>query len=285
MSLQKPIIIIGAPRSGTSILARILSRHESLAYENEPRMIWRYGNDACSDMLRVKHARPEVIRYIRKKFESRVLKKGKSRLLEKTPSNSLRVDFVNEVFPDCKFVHIIRNGYDSVLSIRSFWDSHVSGVLQKKIDQKDSILLQRLKEMHPSQIPYYAAEFASRILPSNRHARWGPRLPGMNQWIDDVDLLELCSLQWRFCVEHASIQGRKYGNRYMECRLEGLSVESVREIIKFCELPYNRAVEEYLSKEFVIGQSEKRKSTYGGEILEELYDYIGPTMRWLGYEE
>lgn len=283
--MNVPIIILGAPRSGTSVLARILSYHPSVAYENEPRMIWRYGNDGCSDMLRVKHARPEVVRYIRQKFEARVLEKGKLRLLEKTPSNSLRVDFVNEVFPNCKFVHIIRNGYDSVLSIRSFWDSHVSGVQQKKIDQKDSILLQRLKEMHPKQIPYYAAEFASRIMPTHRRAQWGPRLPGMNQWIDDVDLLELCSLQWRFCVERAAMQGRKYGDRYMECRLEGLSVDSIKEIIKFCGLSYSRDVEEYLNKEFVIGQSEKRKSACDHETLEKLHEYIGPTMHWLGHEE
>lgn len=78
--MKTPIIILGAPRSGTSVLARILSQHADLAYSNEPRLIWRYGNDRCSDMLNAGHARQKVIQYIRRKFSHRVDAAGKLRL-------------------------------------------------------------------------------------------------------------------------------------------------------------------------------------------------------------
>lgn len=286
-SLDKPIIILGAPRSGTSILARILSQHRDLAYENEPRLIWRYGNDRCSDMLNKEHARGDVVKHIRQKFSQRVHGGGKQRLLEKTPSNALRVDFINEVFPDCKFIHIIRNGYDSVLSIRGFWDSHVTGLQQQKIEQKDSILMQRLKEMHPSQIPYYLPEMLARLMPDGwrrRRVPWGPRLPGMSQLIDDLDILELCALQWRMCVEHAALRGRLLGDRYMECRLEDLSVSTMRGIVDFCELPVDVNVENYILDEFQSGQSVRRKSECEAATLGQLRSYIEPTMLWLGYD-
>jgi hypothetical protein len=281
-----PIIIIGAPRSGTSVLARILSQHPSLAYANEPRMIWRYGNDHRSDMLNVNHATPDVLEYIQKKFSRLVEEQGRTRLLEKTPSNSLRIEFVDRIFPDAKFVHITRNGYDSTLSIRKFWDSHVSGVGHKKINQPQSILIQRLIEMHPSQWPYYSAELLKRLVPKGlrkRRALWGPRLPGMKQWVDDVELLELCAFQWKTCVERASLQGRKLGERYMECRLEDLNIDSVKGIMEFCELSNDPAVEGYLQSEFEVGKSEKRKLECNPKVLEQIRTYIEPTMSWLGY--
>jgi hypothetical protein len=287
-NVDRPIIILGAPRSGTSVLARILCQHRDFAYVNEPRLIWRYGNDRCSDMLNTDHARPKVVKYIRSKFHQIVDSQGRLRLLEKTPSNSLRVDFINEVFPDCKFIHIIRNGYDSALSIRGYWDSHVKGIAQNKIDQKDNILIQRLREMHPRQIPFYMAEFLSRMMPqslSKRRVAWGPRLPGMPQMIDDLDLLALCALQWKMCVEHASLKGRAYGqNRYFECRLEELDIKTIREITEFCELPFDNNVDRYINNEFDKGLSGRRKSNVDLQTIKTLRSYIEPTMMWLGYD-
>ena len=286
--IKKPIIILGAPRSGTSILGRILSQHKSLYYANEPRLIWRYMNDSRSDCLRVEHASEKCVDYIQRKFAKLVASEQKGRLLEKTPSSALRIDFINKVFPDCKFIHIIRNGYDSTLSIRNFWDSHVGGIAQGKIDQKDSILMQRLKEMHPTQLPYYVGELASRLIPSKlRRSRvpWGPRLPGMNQMVRDLGVLEVSALQWKMCVEHAALHGRQYGSdRYFECKLEDFDSNKMQDILKFCELSEDTGVEKYINEHFVKGMSSKRKFSADEVCIANIRSLIEPTMDWLGYE-
>ena len=116
--LERPIIVIGAPRSGTTMLSNVLSLHSSLGYVDEPRLVWRWKNDAKSDMLRPEDARPEVVAYIHAAFAKQVHEQGRTRLLEKTPSNALRMGFVDRVFPDAIYLHILRDGRDSVLGIR-----------------------------------------------------------------------------------------------------------------------------------------------------------------------
>lgn len=77
--LCKPIIIVGAPRSGTTLMGKVLSRHPDLEYLMEPRMTWRYGNDRKSDMLKPSDARPEVIdRYYNPEFQRYVTDKAVS---------------------------------------------------------------------------------------------------------------------------------------------------------------------------------------------------------------
>ncbi|MDQ6840024.1 MAG: sulfotransferase, partial [Actinomycetota bacterium] len=50
--VRQPVIVLGAPRSGTTLLASILSAHSQVTVVGEPRLVWRYGNDSRSDQLR-----------------------------------------------------------------------------------------------------------------------------------------------------------------------------------------------------------------------------------------
>ena len=149
--LQRPIIIVGAPRSGTTLLGNILRRHSALAYLVEPRLTWRYGNDRRSDALRPEHAGDKVRQHIRAAFAEAVRQADRDRLLEKTPSNSLRMGFVDRVLPGCQFVHIVRDGVESVLSIRGYWQQHARGIKPEKV-------MARLGEIDWRRAPYYARE-------------------------------------------------------------------------------------------------------------------------------
>ena len=97
--LTQPIIVIGSPRSGTTLLGNLLECHPALAQLVEPRLTWKYGNDRKSDMLRPSDARPDVCQHIRDTFSRAVRDQGRERLVEKTPSNSLRMEFVEKVLP------------------------------------------------------------------------------------------------------------------------------------------------------------------------------------------
>ena len=202
--LDRPIIVIGSPRSGTTLLGNLLGTHPQLAQLEEPRLTWKFGNDAKSDMLRAVDARPEVRQHIRQTFARAVRDADRQRLIEKTPSNSLRMEFVEQVLPGCIFIHTIRDGVESVLSIRKFWEQHARGVPKDK-------LVQRLREINLQRAPYYAKEFLRKAMPKQLAGIvgkpvWGPRIPGIDGLLDQLDLLEVCCLQLKIPASVVGIE-------------------------------------------------------------------------------
>ncbi len=283
--LTKPVVVVGSARSGTTILGELLQVHSTLFSLVEPRFTWRYGNDSRSDMLRGDDATPKIIAYIRRKFASQVRQAGRVRLLEKTPSNSLRLEFVDRVLPDCRIIHIIRNGVDSSLSIRSYWHQAAHGI--KGVNPGK--FRERIRELELRRFPNYAMEALRRFAPwpltkllgSNV---WGPRIPGIREMIKELELIEACALQWRTCVEAARHYGRTLpSNRYMEVRLENLTMEKFRELLEFAELSEEPAVIQNFRETIDPHLPMSRRAQASYHELQLLNKWIGPTMEWLGY--
>jgi hypothetical protein len=281
--LAQPIIVIGAPRSGTTLLAGLLSRHPALCLLNEPRITWKYGNERKSDVLSRCDARPEVNAHIRREFAHAIRAAGKTRMLEKSPSNAVRMGFVDNVFPDCKVVHIMRHGVQSALSIRAFWQKHASGAPRRH-------LVRRAKEIKLRQVPHYSKELARRVLAPwmprvVKAPLWGVRLPGMHEMLRDLDLLEVCSLQWRWCVEAACQEGRKWpADRYMECRLEEFDQSVLERILQFCHLEPSAEVLSAYQERFDPSQPQGRTSSANPGEVALIRRWIEPTLAWLEME-
>jgi hypothetical protein len=281
--LQRAIIIVGAPRSGTTFLGNLLKHHPRLAYLEEPRLTWRYGNDHRSDMLKASDARPDVCAHIRRIFAQAVRSAGRERLLEKTPSNALRLAFVDQVLPECQFVHILRNGVQSALSIRKYWEAHARGIPTRK-------LAQRLREITWRRAPHYLREMARRTLPRRLETWagrpvWGPRIPGIDGLLRDLDLLEVCCIQWRMSVEAACQFGRRLpSHRYFECRLESFSPDTVRSILRFCGLEESDEVWAAFHAAFDPSLPASRSETAAEDELQVIRQWIEPTLKWLEYE-
>ena len=279
--LENAIVVIGSPRSGTTLLGNLLGAHPALAHLVEPRLTWKYGNDAKSDMLRPEDARPEVCQHIRNSFEKSVIEQGRQRLLEKTPSNALRMEFVERVLPNCKFIHIIRNGVDSVLSIQKYWQGHARGIPKGKISE-------RLREINLRRAPHYAKELMRRVLPASfagvvGHAVWGPRLPGIEGLLKELSVLEVSCLQWRMSVESACFYGRQLpADRYLECRLEAMSPDLIASVLNYCDLSVTDEVRDKFEEHFDTQLTTKRVSSATPEELEVINKWIGPTRQWLG---
>ena len=85
MRVVSPVIILGAPRSGTTMLATLFEQHPDVTVVREPRLVWRFGNDRRSDELRPEHATPKVVAHIHSTFDARLLP-GRRQLVEKTPA-------------------------------------------------------------------------------------------------------------------------------------------------------------------------------------------------------
>jgi hypothetical protein len=123
--LHEPIFIIGAPRSGTSLLYAILRDSSQLAHwPGEAHEVWEADYHPAmreweSNALGASDLTPKAASRIRSQF---FLTAGpRKRLVDKTPRNSLRVDFVNALFPDARFVFLQRDGRDNINSLINAW--------------------------------------------------------------------------------------------------------------------------------------------------------------------
>lgn len=196
---HQPIIIIGAPRSGTNMLRNVLARlPESGTWPcDEINYIWRHGNARFpTDELRPEHAGRRAVSTIRSAFVRLAERQGLSHVLEKTCANSLRVPFVDRVLPEARYLFIVRDGRDATASAMDRWRAPV-----------DVPYLARKARFVPwSDIPHYSSRYfinrLSKLAGRERHlATWGPRFEGMQEILDRHGLAAVCAAQWARCVE------------------------------------------------------------------------------------
>jgi hypothetical protein len=146
-----------------------------------------------------------------------------------------------------------------------------------------------LKEIQLRQVPFYAREFIRRVMPAPlagmvNQPVWGPRIPGIDGLVKELELIEVCALQWRTCVESARHFGRTLpADRYMECRLEEMSAERLKSILDYCNLEESPQVWETFEKNFDAEQTRHRRAAAKPDEINQILQWIEPTMRWLGY--
>jgi hypothetical protein len=116
---MKNIFIIGAPRSGTNLLRDLLTKHNDISTWpcDEINMVWRYDNIDQNDELKIADINKLNKLYIRSFFKKLKYKTKTKYILEKTCANSLRVDFVNYLFPKSFFIFLHRDKGDTLNSI------------------------------------------------------------------------------------------------------------------------------------------------------------------------
>jgi len=136
---DRPVIIVAAPRSGSSFLFETLSRSPDVftvggeshgIFENIPKL--QPANRLFeSNRLTSSDADAQTSDIIRQSFSGRVRdrqgqtpKQGQRfRLLEKTPKNALRIPFLNALFPDALFIYLYREPAGNISSIKDAWES------------------------------------------------------------------------------------------------------------------------------------------------------------------
>lgn len=135
--LAAPVFIVGSPRSGTTILGTILGCQGEVLFLNEARPMW-YRAVPEIDESRFHWANGEVWGRIllteRDYSESakqslewdfgkllRLSRKG--RLIEKFPLNLFRVRWLQAMWPDARFVQIMRDPFSTTASKAQSWPS------------------------------------------------------------------------------------------------------------------------------------------------------------------
>jgi protein-tyrosine sulfotransferase len=132
MSTKPPIFVLGVPRSGTTLLRLMLDSHPAIACGPEtpwlcghqPRSVmelWRLMTEESQGYCASFGMPREIVTESARAFVSRLMDayasgRGKIRWAEKTPDNALHVDFLLELYPDARFIYIVRDGLDVAAS-------------------------------------------------------------------------------------------------------------------------------------------------------------------------
>jgi len=143
-AFDRPIFIIAAPRSGSTLLFELLaanrtfwtvggeSHHliETLATLHPAQRGWtsnRLDQTDVGDALSLKlrgHFSVSLVNADRVPYrEVAGPKETTVRLLEKTPKNALRIPFIKSIFPDAKFIFLHRDARSNIASIMAAWRS------------------------------------------------------------------------------------------------------------------------------------------------------------------
>lgn len=126
--VRKPIFIIGTGRSGTTVLGTVLSMHKEVGFLNEPKALWHsiypqedlvgsYSRGSAKYRLYTSDASEQVCRCAHRLFGVYLKVTASQRVVDKYPELIFRIPFVLKLFPDAKFIFLVRNGYSTCDSI------------------------------------------------------------------------------------------------------------------------------------------------------------------------
>jgi hypothetical protein len=138
---DRPVFIVAAPRSCSTLLFQVLAQSDVLwTLGDESHAIFEGhrklspGRGAVdSNRLTAALLDPVLARSIPERFAAKVHdREGRAlpadttqriRLLEKTPKHALRIAFIDALFPDALFIHLVRDPLPNLGSIIDAWRS------------------------------------------------------------------------------------------------------------------------------------------------------------------
>ena len=164
--VKNPVFIVGTGRSGTTILGIVLSMHRDVGFLNEPKSLWNsiyphediigsYSLGDASYRLDATHVSADIKQAAQRLFSFYLLLTRSSRLVDKYPELIFRVPFVREIFPDAKFLFLVRNGWDTCHSIEH-WSQRLGMCKDSEVhdwwgvnNRKWNLLVDQLVPEHP----------------------------------------------------------------------------------------------------------------------------------------
>jgi len=223
VSLHRPLFIIAAPRSGSTLLFETLAKAPNIYTLGGEGHEWIEGlqqlrpfqSGQDSNRLLREHAVPEVRQLMLESLstqlrdrDGRLLPESATiRMLEKTPKNALRIPFLSALFPDARFVFLWRDPQENIGSIIDAWRS--GGWIT-----------------YP-QLPGWPGP-------------WSLLLPPGWQTLKDAPLEQVATYQWRITNEVAIDDlSRIDGERWIAVRYSDLVANpraAISRIMQFAEL-------------------------------------------------
>ncbi len=208
-TIERPIFMIGCPRSGTTVSVGIFAKHPDVVNKSEAGRIWDpqgYYDPKADHQWTADEVTEENAERLHAYFEFIRRRSGKARLINKHPRSSVRIEFLEKIFPDALYIHAIRDGRAVAHSIAS--------------------RIGREEWRHP--IPF--GNFC-------KPPEW--------ERFRREDPIEQAALQWREITQYILDRKESLGERYIEFTYEGLCEnprDTMSELFNFCGLSANAAV-------------------------------------------
>jgi len=206
--------VIGSPRSGTTILGNILNRHPEIAEWYEPYYLWE-KHFPCKedDMWSEEYLNERTKKSIQREYSIYSNKAKKPIVLEKSPGHELNVRIVVRIFPDAKWIHVVRDGRDVTLSIRKEWDRRA-----RIVRNRDFLALFRAGLNMIQRQPFWRYKLMaiiheirsnSSLNPQNYlnksrwegNEGWGNRFQGWKEYLQSHSTIEFNAMQWVKSIE------------------------------------------------------------------------------------
>jgi hypothetical protein len=246
--LVAPIFLVGSPRSGTTLAVNLFGTHPDVANWSEAGRLWdpiHYHDPEVEHHWTAERATPGRIRRLHRWCEWYRQSQGKARFVNKHPRNSVRIGYLRRVFPDARFVHVIRDGRAVVSSI--------------------------------------LAQIRRRERRQRRPMGGFCRPPGWRALLRD-GLAEQTALQWQAIVRHVRSEAPALGRDYRELRYEELCArprESNRALFAFAGLRDDDAALAEIPAQ--LEESESWRERLAREELATIEKTAGDLLRELGY--
>lgn len=284
--ISQPVFILSAPRSGSTHLYEILRRCDyvvSLDTENDAFWwsLFPYSRSTSpSDYISASEVSTDAAKRIkaalalyvgRELYQQDLLKFFKlhrygkqAHYLEKTIANCFHLEVLIKLFPEAKFIHLVRDGRSTISSMIEVWKSK---------------------------------RFMQRPLPFPQGASidyWTFPIPPGWESVTKTKLNEICAWSWLqhnqfvldFFEAHSALQ-----EKFIRVSYEKLISEpetTADRLISFCGLKKSPLVESYIhsnqsSRTTVSKPKPMKWKTSNAEAILEIESAIAPMMTYLGY--
>lgn len=260
---ERPIFVIGCPRSGTTLAARLITlAPETASLGTEGHVFWESFHHPrakgwASNALDASDVGAVERRYLAWAIPALA---GKGRFVDKTPRNVLRLPYLEALFPDATYVFTFRDGRAIVSSLIAEWP-------------------------RGGRPPYLLPKgFAVQGVPERT---WRFVLPPGWERFNGRPLEELCAHQYVTCTE-ALLRFRDElpAERFVDLRYEELVGDPLPQVARVYDrlgLRMSDRVEERTGRVVRPPRSPERWETEHREEIERVLPAIRPMLERTAY--
>ncbi len=276
-AMPDPVFVLGCSRSGTTVTYETLAAAPGfLSLGVEIPEFWNglYGplnNGWLSEAAGAEQACPAHRMAALRHFFQRL---GRGQVLDKTCINTLRVPYLNALFPNAKYVFIQRDGRDNISSMIDGW----------RLGRTDGAFhLTQFFGPFPEPVAINGGEFKE----------WHFFLPPGWRDYNQASLEEVCAFQW-LSANRLALEGKRLipAERWTQLRYEDLferPVEMFREAFERLDIPFDAALRArcaHLAPTSIVKGAPKQQKwrEHNPEAIERILPMIRPLMTELGYD-